>query len=47
VARRGSAVFLHLARDGMTPTAGCVALTRNDMRWLLTRLGRATRIEIG
>lgn len=46
IARRGSAVFLHLARDGMRPTAGCVGLTLKDMRWLLTRLGRATRIEI-
>jgi L,D-peptidoglycan transpeptidase YkuD (ErfK/YbiS/YcfS/YnhG family) len=47
VARRGSAVFLHLARPGFQPTAGCVAMTRGSMLRLLTRLGRTTRIEIG
>ena len=35
---RGSAVFFHLARPGFTPTAGCVAITRADMRRLLPRL---------
>jgi L,D-peptidoglycan transpeptidase YkuD (ErfK/YbiS/YcfS/YnhG family) len=27
---RGSAIFLHLARDGYAPTHGCVALTYDD-----------------
>ncbi len=31
VAGRGSAVFIHIARDGFKPTAGCVALRRNDL----------------
>ena len=47
VAGRGSAVFLHLARDNFGPTAGCVAMTRASMLWLLSRIGPATRIEIG
>ncbi len=47
VARRGSAVFLHLARDGFQPTAGCVAMTRGSMLRLLRRLGTTTRIKIG
>lgn len=47
VAGRGSAVFLHLARPGFTPTAGCIALTRPVLRGLLARLGRETRIMIG
>jgi L,D-peptidoglycan transpeptidase YkuD (ErfK/YbiS/YcfS/YnhG family) len=44
---RGSAVFLHLARDNFGPTAGCVAMTRSAMRQLLARLGPDTRIVIG
>jgi L,D-peptidoglycan transpeptidase YkuD (ErfK/YbiS/YcfS/YnhG family) len=28
---KGSAVFLHLARPGLTPTDGCIALTRRDL----------------
>jgi L,D-peptidoglycan transpeptidase YkuD (ErfK/YbiS/YcfS/YnhG family) len=47
VAGRGSAVFLHLARDNFGPTAGCVAMTKGAMRHLLRRLGRNTKIVIG
>jgi L,D-peptidoglycan transpeptidase YkuD (ErfK/YbiS/YcfS/YnhG family) len=46
VARRGSAVFLHLARESFAPTAGCVGLTRGAMLRLLSRLGPQTRIVI-
>ncbi len=47
VAGRGSAVFIHLAREGFAPTAGCVGLAHRDMLWLLARLGPRTRIVIG
>lgn len=47
IAGRGSAVFLHLARDNFGPTAGCVAMTRPAMLRLLRRIGPQTRIEIG
>jgi L,D-peptidoglycan transpeptidase YkuD (ErfK/YbiS/YcfS/YnhG family) len=47
VARRGSAVFVHLARPDRSATAGCVALGANDLRRLLARIGPHTRIEIG
>jgi L,D-peptidoglycan transpeptidase YkuD (ErfK/YbiS/YcfS/YnhG family) len=43
----GSAIFMHVARPGFTPTAGCVALRKSDLRRLLPRLGRRTRIVIG
>jgi L,D-peptidoglycan transpeptidase YkuD (ErfK/YbiS/YcfS/YnhG family) len=44
---RGSAIFLHLARPGYTPTEGCVAVSRRDMRKLLPLMGPNTRIAIG
>jgi len=47
VAGRGSAVFLHLARDNFGPTAGCVAMRPQMMRQLLARIGPETRIKIG
>lgn len=47
IAGRGSAVFIHLARPGFTPTAGCVGLTRNSLLRLLQRIGPRTRIVIG
>jgi L,D-peptidoglycan transpeptidase YkuD (ErfK/YbiS/YcfS/YnhG family) len=44
---RGSAIFLHLARDGLTPTAGCVAISAADMRKLAPRLARGAVMVIG
>jgi L,D-peptidoglycan transpeptidase YkuD (ErfK/YbiS/YcfS/YnhG family) len=46
VARRGSAIFVHVARPGFLPTAGCVALSKAFLRRLLARIGPKTRIEI-
>src|SRR5579863_6300444 len=44
VAGRGSAVFIHVARPGFAPTAGCVALRLRDLQKLLSRTGPKTRI---
>jgi L,D-peptidoglycan transpeptidase YkuD (ErfK/YbiS/YcfS/YnhG family) len=41
---RGSAIFMHLARDGYGPTEGCIALHQRDMRKLLPLIGPATRL---
>ncbi|MEX1084169.1 MAG: L,D-transpeptidase family protein [Xanthobacteraceae bacterium] len=46
VAGRGSAVFIHVARPGFKPTAGCVALEMGRLRRLLERVGPNTRIVI-
>jgi L,D-peptidoglycan transpeptidase YkuD (ErfK/YbiS/YcfS/YnhG family) len=47
IAGRGSAVFLHLARENFGPTAGCVSMTKSAMLRLLQRLGPETKIVIG
>ena len=46
IAGRGSAVFIHVARPGFAPTAGCVALEHGALRRLLARLGPRTRIMV-
>jgi L,D-peptidoglycan transpeptidase YkuD (ErfK/YbiS/YcfS/YnhG family) len=46
VAGRGSAVFLHLARPGLAPTAGCVAMPRARLLQLLKKIAPRTRIVI-
>ncbi|HXA38322.1 MAG TPA: L,D-transpeptidase family protein [Phenylobacterium sp.] len=45
----GSAIFLHLAREGYAPTEGCVALARPDLEELLAaaRPGDALEIRAG
>ncbi|MGE3529165.1 MAG: L,D-transpeptidase [Methyloceanibacter sp.] len=44
---KGSAIFIHLARPGLTPTEGCIALTRRDLALLLAYLGPRSTIMIG
>ncbi len=45
---RGSAIFLHIARDGCPPTDGCVALLREDLSKLLShpQFTKDVRIQI-
>jgi L,D-peptidoglycan transpeptidase YkuD (ErfK/YbiS/YcfS/YnhG family) len=47
IKNRGSAVFIHVARPGLAPTAGCVALPLKVLKRLIARLPSRTRIEIG
>lgn len=42
----GSAIFFHVARKGLTPTEGCVALPGNVMRWLLSQLSARTILTV-
>jgi L,D-peptidoglycan transpeptidase YkuD (ErfK/YbiS/YcfS/YnhG family) len=43
---KGSAIFVHLARPGFTPTDGCIALSRRDLIMLLAYLGPQSTIAI-
>jgi L,D-peptidoglycan transpeptidase YkuD (ErfK/YbiS/YcfS/YnhG family) len=42
----GSAIFLHQARPGFAPTEGCVAVSPEAMRRILSRIGPETRLTI-
>lgn len=46
VAGMGSAIFLHLARPGFTPTEGCIALSLEDMLEVMRLAGPGSAIEI-
>ena len=43
---RGSAIFLHVAGEGLAPTEGCVALARRDLLKLLPLIDRHTRLIV-
>ena len=42
----GSAIFLHIASDGLLPTEGCIAVSARDMPKILRRLRPSTKIRI-
>ena len=43
---KGSAIFMHLARDNFEPTAGCVALKSSDLTSLLSLVKRGDLVNI-
>jgi L,D-peptidoglycan transpeptidase YkuD (ErfK/YbiS/YcfS/YnhG family) len=42
----GSAIFMHVAREGYAPTEGCVALALEDLLEVLSTVGPETFIQI-
>lgn len=43
---RGSAIFMHIAREGYSGTAGCVALSKKDLLEILSGADLETKICI-
>ena len=43
---KGSAIFMHVAKPDYAPTEGCIALSLDDLRQLLARCEKDTKIEI-
>jgi L,D-peptidoglycan transpeptidase YkuD (ErfK/YbiS/YcfS/YnhG family) len=44
---RGSAIFVHIAREGYTPTEGCVALKLDALKRFLRLVGPDDILKIG
>lgn len=45
-AGRGSAIFVHIWRAPRHPTAGCIALSRRDLAWILARWSPRGRVVV-
>lgn len=43
---KGSAIFVHLARPGYRPTAGCIGLANRDLQALLAQIRSASSIVV-
>lgn len=43
---KGSAIFMHVAREGYTPTAGCVALAKEDFLEIFKDVDLSTELII-
>ena len=46
IAGKGSAIFIHVARESYSPTAGCIALAMPDLLEILRVADRETKICI-
>ena len=46
IPNKGSAIFMHLARDEKSDTQGCIALHKQDLVYLAERINKKTKIII-
>lgn len=46
IKKKGSAIFLHIARENYQPTAGCIALAKEDLLKVIPQLTPKTKINI-
>ena len=43
---KGSAIFLHIAKNNYKKTKGCIAVSKRDMRKILNQINKKTKIII-
>ena len=46
IKNKGSAIFLHIAKDSYEKTKGCIALKRGDLIQLVSKIRKKTKIKI-
>jgi L,D-peptidoglycan transpeptidase YkuD (ErfK/YbiS/YcfS/YnhG family) len=46
VKKKGSAIFIHIAKKKFKPTEGCIGLKKNDLLKLLKKIKKNTKIKI-
>tara|TARA_Y200000002_G_C22446751_1_gene564567 strand:+ start:111 stop:602 length:492 start_codon:yes stop_codon:yes gene_type:complete len=46
IKNKGSAIFLHISNKKYTPTNGCIAVSLKDMKLLLKKINKKTKISI-
>jgi L,D-peptidoglycan transpeptidase YkuD (ErfK/YbiS/YcfS/YnhG family) len=46
IKNKGSAIFIHIAKKNYQPTQGCIALKKNDLLTLLSKIRKNIKIKI-
>jgi L,D-peptidoglycan transpeptidase YkuD (ErfK/YbiS/YcfS/YnhG family) len=46
IKNKGSAIFIHIAKKNYRPTQGCIALKKNDLLKLLSKIRKNIKIKI-
>ena len=44
--RKGSAIFLHIAKKNYTPTRGCIAVSKKNMNLLISKINIKSKLKI-
>ena len=47
IKKKGSAIFIHIARKKFQSTRGCIALKKKDLLFLLSKITKKTKLKIG
>jgi len=46
IKNKGSAIFLHIAKRNYQPTNGCIAVSKKNIRLLVSKINKKTKIKI-
>ena len=46
IKNKGSAIFLHIAKRNYQPTDGCIAVSKKNIKFLLSKINKKTKIKI-
>ena len=46
IKNKGSAIFLHIAKKNYQPTDGCIAVSKKNIKLLLSKINKKTKIKI-
>ena len=46
IKKKGSAIFLHIAKKNYKPTRGCIAISKKDMNLLISKINIKTKLKI-
>ena len=44
--KKGSAIFLHVAKKNYSPTKGCIAVNKKDILFLIRKINKNTKLII-
>ena len=46
IKNRGSAIFIHIAKRNYSPTKGCIAMSKKDIKFFLEKISENDKIKI-
>ena len=46
IAKKGSAIFIHIAKRNYSKTSGCVAINKQSMKKILKKISKKTMVKI-